>query len=235
MGIPDTERRKIKKELYEHIDQNCLFRCHPEKVYSLSLPKGTMPGSSPTNTGSTWQFYLRRLTHNPKMLTYVSALIWERIAESLNSGKEYPAVQLCGLETSSIPLMIGIQQFAGSHGIAINSFSIRKERKSYGLFNFIDGQPADCPVIVVDDIINSGSSVQRCLEVCRYELGLQPAMNCYSIISYGRNDNIIKYNQQDISVSSIFQKNEFSTTYDPDKYWLPLDCDLSYNKRPEYR
>lgn len=235
MASLDSERERIKKELFKYIDENCLFRCNPEKTYSLSLPQGTIAPQSPLGRWSTWQFYLRRLTHNPKMLTYVSALIWEQIVVSLNQKKEYPAVQLCGMETSSIPLMIGIQQFAGSHGIAINSFSIRKERKPYGLFNFIDGDPADCPVIVVDDIINSGSSVHRCLDVCKYELGLTPAMNCYSIISWGRYSNKIKFQDHEINVVSLFQQNEFSTKYDPEKYWLPKDCDLTLNKRPEYK
>jgi len=31
------------------------------------------------------------------------------------------------------------------------------------------------------------------------------------------------------------KKSDFDLNYDPDKYWIPDDCDKSINKRPEYQ
>jgi orotate phosphoribosyltransferase len=138
------------------------------------------------------------------------------------------------METSSIPMMIALQQYAGRNKIGINSFSIRKERKSYGLFQFIDGMPTESPVIVLDDTINSGKSLSRCFEVCKYELGLTPAPVAYSIIKFNDKMDAVRWNENRIEVVSLFSVNDFSMEYDPSKYWLPSDCDKSYNKRPEY-
>ena len=30
-------------------------------------------------------------------------------------------------------------------------------------------------------------------------------------------------------------KKEFDLNYSKEKYWLPQDCDRSYNKRPDYQ
>lgn len=233
--MTEEDREKIKNELHEFITLNCIFRCDPTKRYSESLPVGVISSKSPSSLNK-YQFYLRRLTHNPKMLQYVSALFFYDILKNIQDESEYPAVQLCGLETSSIPIMIGIQQYASRYGIAINSFSVRKERKSYGLFNFIDGIPTDAPVIVVDDTINSGSTLARVLDVCHYELNLKPAKNMYSIIKFNKvNNDFMRFKNDTFKLNGIFKNTEFATEFVPEWYWLPEDCDLSYNKRPDYR
>lgn len=229
------DRNKIIKELYEFIDLNCIFRCNPFINYVEGLPDGVIAASSPKKDNNGYQFMLRRLTHNPKMLSYVSYLMFDNIIKTINNNTEYPAVQLCGLETSSIPLMIGIQQYAARFGISINSFSIRKQRKSYGIFHLIDGIPTDAPVIVVDDLINSGKSIGKCLDVCFYELNLTPAKNMYSIITFDQKLSTKKtYKDIQFTINSIFSKTQFDFAYDESKYWLPYDCDKSKNKRPEY-
>lgn len=233
--MTDEDREKIKKELHEFITMNCIFRCDPTKKYSESAPIGSIPSKSPLQFNR-FQFYLRRLTHNSKMLQYVSALFFYDIMKTIQESSEYPAIQLCGLETSSIPIMIGIQQYASKYGISINSFSVRKERKNYGLFNFIDGIPTDAPIIIVDDIVNSGSAIGRVLDTCKYELNLKPAKNMYSIINFSPSDTTtMKYGNDTFKLNSVFKKNEFVTDFVKEWYWIPDDCDVSYNKRPDYK
>jgi len=229
------DQDKLRLELKDFIDLNCIFRCNPATHYSESSPIGRIPSNTPLRM-NTFQFMLRRLMHQPKMLSYASALIFSKIVESINDETEYPSVQLCGMETSSIPLMVGVQQLGSRYGIAINSFSIRKERKSYGLFNLIDGIPTDCPVIVVDDTVNSGKSILRCLDVCWYELKLKPAKNHYTIMTFKEQlMQQMQYKQENFITHSLFSRHEFECTFDADKYWLPSDCDRSYNKRPDYK
>ncbi len=229
------DKDKILEELKEFIDRNCIFRCNPGVQYSESAPIGKIPSLTPLQMNS-FQFMLRRLTHDPKMLSYVSALMFEKIVESINNETEYPNVQLCGLETSSIPIMIGIQQFAGRYGISINSFSIRKERKQYGLFHLIDGIPTESPVIVIDDTINSARSIHKSLDTCWYELKLKPAKNHYTIMTFQEQlMYLIKYKDHQSIAHSLFARHQFNCSYDAEKYWLPYDCDRTVNKRPEYK
>lgn len=226
----------LKQELRDYIDKNCIFRCNPTKLYSESVPIGRIPSNGPSETNNSMLFMLRRLTHDSKMLSYVSAIFLNDILEKIQLKEEYPIIQLCGLETGSIPIMTGIQQYAARFKISVNCFSIRKERKSYGLFHFIDGIPTDAPVIVIDDLFNSGSSMYRCVDTCFYELKLIPAKNFYSIITMRPQlVSDFSYKEHKSKVHSLFSKFEFDMTYSSEKYWLPKDCDRSYNKRPEYK
>jgi orotate phosphoribosyltransferase len=235
MLLDDKDKETITKELYTFIDKNCLFRTNPETSYYEEFAPGRLYPSYPSKNPITHQFYLRRLTHNGKMLFFLTALFFDDLARKINSGEESSRIQLAGLETSSIPIMIGMQQYAAANKIFMNTFSIRKQRKNYGLFNLIDGIPNEDPVIIVDDIFNSGSTVSRCLDVCEYELNLKPANNIYSIIKFNSQTQKVKYKDNEMNLFSIFSLEDFDTRYDPDTYWMPVDCDKSYNKRPEYK
>lgn len=233
MRLLPEQKETLLKGVHDFIDSNCIFRCNPEEQYYDGAPRGTIFPDYPRKNNMTWMFMLRRLMHDPMTVTMVSALILDDIISRYEDGSLGP-FQLTGLETSSIPMMIALQQYAGRNKIGINSFSIRKERKPYGLFQFIDGMPTSAPVIVLDDTINSGKSLSRCLDVCKYELGLPPAPVAYSIIKFNDEMDAVTWNDHTIDVVSLFSVKDFSMGYDPEKYWLPSDCDKSYNKRPEY-
>lgn len=234
MLLDDKDKQTIIKELYTYIDKNCIFRCDPSIKYNEDTEPGRLYPKYPTKSPVTHQFYLRRLTHNGRMLFFLTALFMDDLIKKIKAGQENDRIQIVGLETSSIPLMIGMQQYAASNKIFLNTFTIRKERKGYGLFNLIDGMPTDDPYIVVDDLFNSGSTMRYCFDVCEYELNIKPANNVYTIIKFDENTQAIKYKDHVINLYSVFSKNEFDMNYDPNVYWLPKDCDKSYNKRPEY-
>ena len=234
MLLNEDEKNKILNELYSFIDNNCIFRCNPEVNYNEIYEIGHIPPKYPSSEKLTWQFFLRRLTHDYKMLNYVCALFFDDLFKKIKLNEQDEYFQLCGLETSSIPLLIAMQMYASRYKIGINTFSIRKQRKSYGLFNFIDGIPSKAPVIIVDDLINSGQSIARCLDVCKYELQLGPSNNIYSIIKFDDNMDQVKFDDKIINVTSIFSKSQFDYTFQPEKYWLPKDCDRTINNRSDY-
>lgn len=233
MLLKEEEKTRLLTEIHEYIDKNCIFRCDPNVVYSEGLEPGKIYGQQP-GIRNTSLFFLRRLMHDNKMLTYVSAIILDDMMRKYDSGKDR-FFQLCGMESSSIPLMIGIQAQAARYGIGMNSFSIRKSRKHYGLFNLIDGKPTEAPVVVVDDLINSGSSIAYCLDTVKHELDLSPASTVYSIIKVNPNMSHLKWNEHTMEVFSLFDMSRFSMNYSPEKYWLPKDCDRSVNKRKDYK
>jgi hypothetical protein len=45
---------------------------------------------------------------------------------------------------------------------------------------------------------------------------------------------MFKYDDEIFTINSIFTKDDFDYKYNIDKYWMPLDCDKSTNKRPGY-
>lgn len=221
----------LRTSLYDYIDTKCLFRANPEVQYFPYVNKGSLIPSNISNNSMTWCFYLRNLTHNPILLRDVSFTIAQDIIKKASTGLEYQEIQLCGLESAAIPLLTGIQLAFLQAGIVVNAFTIRKERKPYGLCHLVDGIPNNSRVIVIDDMINSGNSLIKALEVCSYELGVEPAMNCYSIIGNELLSVMLWKNQYEIYKNYFFSKSEFSKKYDKNKYWLPKDCDKTVFKR----
>lgn len=230
--LKEDQRKEFKDKLHNYIDNNCIFRCDPEQSYAPGAPKGVMHGG--VARYNTYQFYLRRMTHNPVMMHYTSLLLLDHIAVRHKETGQTPYFQLCGLETGSLPIMAALQHTALAFGLSINAFSIRKERKKYGLFNFIEGIPTEAPVIIVDDLINSGSSVNRCIDVCEYEFGLKVDPQVYSIVTLAKPPFQFKNRNTVYDINSIFVENDFEYEFSKDKYWLPEDCNKRVNKRPDY-
>lgn len=228
-----SQVEELRYGVHDFIDKNCLFRANSNKTYFEGLPPGRFYGL----TGqSTWQFYLRRATHDFLCLHAISSLIVANIIEKMKEGK-LTTFQLCGMETGSLSLIAGIQMIFASNKIGVNAFSIRKKRKHYGLFNFIEGTPTDAPVIFVDDLVNSGSSILRAAETCFYELRLPFAGYVYCIVDINKSSKkTIEYHKnKTLEVVSLFDRNDFDFSFDVSKYWEPKDVDLSENKRPDYK
>lgn len=217
--------------LKKFIDTKCVFRCDPSKQYVPNFPVGYIPGSIP-NSKAKWQVYMRNLTQNSEMMFRASRVICHQMVLNNDFGK----FQMAGLETASIPMISALQQNMRRFlGVEINSFIVRKERKGYGVFNYVDGIPNILPVCVVDDIINSGSSFHRTLDAALWEFDLDPHVHSYSILSLRPERKKIVSNGTVVHMNSIFTKDDINTEFSMEKYWEPFDCDKSFNKRPDYR
>lgn len=210
---------KTNYEIFNYIDDHCIYRCPPDTTLY-----GNLPGSM-----HTWSVCLRRLTHNPKMLADVCVSLGKEIARDM-IGKSY---QFVGLETSSIPLITGLQMELWNHyNIQINAFTVRKDRKHYGLFNLIEGIPNKHPVVFIDDTFNTGSTFAKAMYAVERELNLDTTNHMYCIMDLGKlNDKkIVNYTntkgkEHKLFLTSLYNINQFNTKYDETKAWLPIDCE----------
>jgi uridine monophosphate synthetase len=107
-------------------------------------------GSFKLKTGRTSSYYidLRRAISHPKLLSQMADLMWEKI-ESIDCNS------ICGVPYAAIAL---------STSMSINynkpMLMIRKERKEHGTKHLIEGIfQKDDKVIIVEDVITSGSSL----------------------------------------------------------------------------
>ena len=101
-----------------------------------------------------WYLNVRDLLLQPNFLHKVAALFWESMQD------KWP-FQLCGVELASVPLMTAIALEGARHGKSPNILIVRKERKHYGLARQIEGRVQPVPVVLVDDIFNSGGSFEK--------------------------------------------------------------------------
>ena len=218
-----------KEIVRKYIEEHCIFNANPNEHYFGCKIKGKIPVKTELGAG-TYQFFLKRLMYNPEMLERTTILLCDLLVKGIIEQTEFDSLQLCGLESASIPLIISMQQTLLKSGILVNGFTVRKERKNYGLHNIVEGIPQEnIPVAVIDDITNSLGSVLKCLDVSYKILNLRPAINCYSIVNL-KNKDIIDYGEYKVKVKSLFELKDFSLGYDKEKYWRPLDCAMEMYK-----
>jgi outer membrane protein assembly factor BamB len=118
--------------------------------------------------------YLRREENlNGFLILGASSLIRSSlIVLRIFFGKHTPISTLFkwgGLETASIAIITAIVMKGHQRGTPVAGFYIRKSRKIIGLQKIIEGEVNDHPVILVDDLINSGNTFLKQLEVLKRE------------------------------------------------------------------
>jgi orotate phosphoribosyltransferase len=71
-----------------------------------------------------------------------------------------------GLEVGAIPVATAVALVSAQEGKPIPAFIVRKNRKEHGTRNEIEGfvPPDGSRVVIVDDVITSGDSIQKAIE-----------------------------------------------------------------------
>jgi len=146
--ISEEQYNRLHLLTKKYIDKNCIIR------------NKKMPGKLPGTT-YTWMFYLRNGLFNHVFLSAISQMFIYKINKEIRNFD----FQITGLETGSTPLLSAIPLVAREYNLDINSFSIRKERKEYGLLNYIEGIPNKKPCLIVDDLCNSSASMRRAYDI----------------------------------------------------------------------
>ena len=109
---------------------------------------------SPRGIPQNWLIDLRRVFLERETLERIADAFWTRF-ESRDS------LQVGGMETAAIPLVTAIMLRAPKKMGSVNGFIVRKERKAYGLGNAVEGTVTGAPIVLVDDILNSGGSIEK--------------------------------------------------------------------------
>ncbi len=159
------------------------------------------------NDGSptAWLFDFRRVLMNTDVLDNVGELFWKLFK------KEYP-FQIGGIEVAAIPLIIVLTLKARKMGEKVNGFFIRKSRKKTGLLRMIEGSVTDEKIIIVDDILNTGGSCIRQVEVIE---SLGKKVDTIFVILRFRDMEYYKYfHERGIKVVSLFTLDDFKDSLD---------------------
>lgn len=109
---------------------------------------------STTGAECSWLIDMRQTLLDPFSLELISTLFWDE-------HERYLPFQLCGLEVSGIPLLVGLLHEARRRNLNVNGFIVRKERKQSGIGKIIEGKVTGERVLVVDDILNSAASMEK--------------------------------------------------------------------------
>jgi len=159
--LSSEEKQKAKDILAFYIKQHCWKQI---KEHDMMFGKG--PGSR-----YVWQMYMANALYNVEIMQLITFLFLQEVHEQIG----HYNFQLTGREWSASPLLASIPMAAKLLlGENINAFMVKRERKSYGLHNFVEGIPIpDLPVLIVDDVLNSTNSFVHCRKVCGQEHNLK--------------------------------------------------------------
>lgn len=156
--------------------------------------------SEATGARDPWLFDFRALMLQPKWLNHYAELFWERYAS------HYP-FQVGGVETAGIALVAAIVMKGVERGTPVNGFYIRKSRKRQGLMKTIEGTLNDHPVILVDDLVNSGQTMNKQADVLsRAE---KKVTDVFVILSFRADDAYAFFKEKNVSLAHLFTLADF--------------------------
>ena len=206
MKLTEDDKQYMIAWLRNYIDDHCIIR-RPTNDDNFVL-KSTVAGKN-----YNWQFYLRRGLFNSKFLSYAGCLFWDKYYEMY----KHRPFQIAGMETGSTPLIVGIAMSASLYDLSVNAFSIRKDRKKYGLLNRMEGIPNTDPVFLVDDLCNSKNNLMLAKQYCEEE-GLRLYDHAFTIVNKNVYDSDPvdhdKFLGDTIKVESLFKTTDFHLTFE---------------------
>jgi orotate phosphoribosyltransferase len=123
-----------------------------EDIERLGLHRGSFP--SPDANPWTWVFNFRDVFLDRDVLAQLARMFWESVPPTAE-------FQLGAVETAAIPLLTAISLFAPRK---LNVFTVKKAAKPYGLQEDIEGTITDDPIILLDDMFNTGQSIGKARE-----------------------------------------------------------------------
>jgi len=156
---------------------------------------------SPSGDTSKWLFDFRRVLLQPDVLNAISDIFLEKFKD------KFP-LQIGGIEVAAIPLITGLVIGLHERGKKVNGFFIRKSRKKDGLLRMIEGKVTSDKIILVDDILNTGKSFIRQIEVIE-SLG-KKVDTVFSILRFRDLDYYKYFYAKGINVESLFTLDDFS-------------------------
>ena len=196
----------ISEKIYDELHMWTKKYIKEKCIITNNVMPGTIPG-----TIYTWIFYLRRGLFNHEFLSAVSQMFFYKIEKEIGHFN----FQIAGLETASTPMLAAFPLIGRMFEKNLNSFSIRKERKEYGLKNWVEGIPNKFPVLLIDDLCNSSNSLYQAKSILEDQK--IPILNKAFVIvnkTVHKDNNTDKYINSDMKMISLFNLTDFGLKYD---------------------
>jgi hypothetical protein len=170
------------------------------------------PPNTPLLTGmNTWQYYLPIATLNAEFNRRIGKLFWRHFADKF----EQQPFQLCGCESGGVPLICALQAAGYRLGLEVNASIIKKQAKTYGIGNWLEGIVAkDMPVLLVDDVVGGMRTMTtQAGRLAAFGLKLYPEAFCVASCKLPAPLSM-KVGEQTIGIKTIYEPRDFTTSYE---------------------
>lgn len=161
-----------------------------------------------------WIFDLRNIFLKAEPLELIADIFWETLKD------EYP-FQVGGQEIAAIPLVSAIILKSQKEEKPVSGFIIRKSRKPSGLQKIIEGQVTAEKIILVDDLINNGSTINRQVKVLA-DIGKK--VSCFfTLVNFRGEENVLKLEKKHIKLQSLFTLDDFGMSLEDSDQKIPKE------------
>ncbi len=158
-------------------------------------------------------FDFRAILLEPRWLDAYTELFWKRFESKL-------PFQVCAMESAGISLVSAIVMKSITRGTPVNGLYVRKSRKKHGLMKILEGTPTKDPVILVDDLINSGRTFEKQIKVLE-EHGLAVS-DLYALLAFRTIDAYQFASKRGIGITTEFTLGDFDLPLEQDPSPQPL-------------
>ena len=163
---PEIEQIQNNKNFYlcnmNNPYKNTFLEALFEIFYSQAFLQGDKLFANRNGSYRKWTFEVRPFVLNNKNAPLIFDAFWEKMKD------KYP-FQVTG-ETVAGAIFAQLISLEAQHrGIDINATFVREERKQTGLQKHLEGVLNKHPVIIVDDLFNSGGTVLHTLKILERE------------------------------------------------------------------
>ena len=193
LSPPSTTGSSTRERLHSAIRQNAILLGDDQLLIS------------PSGRKYNWMIDMRRVMTDAQSLDIAAELFWEMFDYKL-------PFQVGGMETAAISLVAAIAMKSVSRGTPINTFIVRKERKTYGAGQLLEGILSDDPIVIVDDILNSGRSLEKTRAVLEaYDRTIADA---FILVDYQSRRSLEWRKNSDVQVVAPFELSDFELSVD---------------------
>ena len=166
----------------------------------------------PNESDQTVLIDMQRVILRANVLNAVADLFWEMCADKM-------PFQVGAMESAAIPLLAAILMKSKARGTPVNGFLVRKERKTYGRGSLIDGIITGAPIVIVDDILESGGHLDKVRVVL--ELENKRIALAFALIDFHRPEGEEWRARFGIPVRSPFTLTDFDLALDEPRQQTP--------------
>ncbi len=195
-----TKNIRITKAISERGKYEDLREAISSTVFVQAEKGAVIIGSEPTGERNPWIFDFRALLLQSKWLDRYAEIFWERYASN-------PPFQVGGIETAGIALVAAIVMKGEERGTPVNGFYIRKSRKRQGLVKYIEGTLNDLPIVLVDDLMNSGQSIDKGIDILSQEG--KKVTGVFVILAFRTDDAYVHLKEKGASLTHLFTLTDF--------------------------
>lgn len=180
---------------------------------SLTFANDEQKIMSPKGATQKWLIDLRPLLLDIESLDLITDAFWDEYEAKL-------PFQIGGMEVAAVPLITALLMKAHQRGLKTSGFIIRKERKKSGLGKIIEGPVTDDPIILVDDIMNSGASLEKS-RIALEQINKKPK-EVFVILNFENQAGKQWANQHGIIVNQLLTLEPFDVNLSASKWTAPL-------------